>query len=184
MSKYRKPFLKRFDEVWTKRFPTWQRGVSLPVFWARADSTYSDVESAARCGLHFYLIVEFTPKWPGRFTGDIIITSSPQGYPQNCNPPHRWRDDIPDLLEGAYRIGHFVSGKDLWWHLIDEEAESKRFWESIPNLPEPISHLKRRSDDWYASSYTVPFTDIASEAIENFCDIFEQHVIPKLNRNG
>jgi len=49
-------------------------------------------------------------------------------------------------------------------------------------LPEPFGGLKRREGDWYASSYDAPLQDIIAEAVRNFCDSFEQHVIPKLNK--
>ena len=182
MSRYRKPFLKQFYETWAKRFPVWQRGVCLPVFWARPDCTFSDTTSFSRCGLYFHLIVDFTPKRSGEFTGDIIVTSSPEGYPHDCNPPIRWGEPVSDLFEGAYRIGWFFADRDLWWHLVDEEAESRKFWESIPNLPKPVGSLKRRKGDWYALSYDVPLQNIISEAVKHFCDCFEQHVIPKLNK--
>jgi hypothetical protein len=110
------------------------------------------------------------------------VTSSVEGFPPRGIPPHRWGEHVPDLLEGAYRIGWFIAGRDLWWHLIDEEAESRRLYESIPNLPKPLPGLKRRKGDWYASSYDVPQANIICEAVNHFCDSFEQHVIPKLNK--
>src|SRR4051812_457517 len=118
----------------------------------------------------FHLIIEFTPKWPGAFKGDIIVTTSPEGFPQDRNPPDRWGEHVPDLLEGAYRVGWFFANRDFWWHLVDEEAKSQRFWESIPNLPRPFSGLGRRNGDWYASSYDAPLQNIISEAVKHFCD--------------
>lgn len=182
MSKYRKPFLKQFCETWARRFPIWHRGVCLPVFWARPDCTFSDTSSFSRCGLFVHVIVEFTPKRPGAFTADIIVTSSPQGYPHDRNPPPRWGEHVPDLLEGAYRIGWFFADRDFWWHLVDEEAEFRPFWESVASLFTPPAGLQRRQGDWYASSYDVPMQSIISEAVNHFCDTFEQHVLPKLNK--
>jgi len=183
MSKYRKPFLKEFSETWARRFPTWHQGVCLPVFWARPDCTFSDASSFSRCGLFFHLIVEFTPKRAGTFTGDIIVTSSPEGYPHDRNPPRRWGEHVPELLDGAYRIGSFFAEQDFWWHLVDEEAESSRFLESVGNLPTPPAGLlQRQQGDWYATSYDVPMQNIISEAVKHFSDTFEQNVIPKLNK--
>jgi hypothetical protein len=181
MSKYRKPFLKCFSQAMAARLPQWRQGVCTPIFYARRDGTFSDQESYSKYGLSFHLVVEFSCKWAGAFTGDIIVSSSPEGYPPKTPAPPRWKKDIPELLEGNYRIGWFFADRDHWWHLMDEEAESKRFWESIPNLPQPVSTLERRRGDWYASSYDVPFEKVIDDAVQHFCDTFEQHVIPKLN---
>lgn len=180
MSKYRKAFLKRFSEIWLTRFPTWKPGANLPVFWAKRDAIFSDSLSFQSYRLFFHLIIEFTSKSPGQFTGDIIITSSAEGYPHDCNPPHRFGNHISKLEEGAYRIGAFIRGEDIWWHLVDEEAESKRFLASIPNAPK-TGYLKRREGDWYASDYDVSLDFVICEAVEHFCASFENHVLPKLN---
>ena len=115
---------------------------------------------------------------------NIIVSSSREGFAPKTTAPPRWKKDVPELLEGNYRIGWFFADKDVWWHLMDEEAESRRLWESIPNLPGPPSILERRRGDWYASSYDLPFDSVIAEAVKHFCDTFEQHVIPKLNRTS
>ena len=183
MSKYRKPFLKVLHPLWKKRFPAWRSGESKPSFWTPSDSTFTDDSAFESTGRVFHTVIDFTPKMRGGFTADILITSSREGFPENSNPPHRWSDHIPELLEGTYRIGHFYRREDCWWHLVDEAAESKRFWESIPNMP-PMPTLRRKEKDWYASSYDRPLADIITEAVTDFCDVFEQHVIPKLHRKA
>jgi len=182
MSKYRKPFLKVLRPLWEKRFPQWKPATVNPCFWARPDCTFSDDTAFETCGRFFHTVIEFTPKWPGAFTADILITSSPEGFSGNSNPPHRWWDHIPDLLEGTYRIGHFYKREDHWWRLVDEAAASKRFWESIPNLPRPMFEQQRHKGHWYSSSYDRPLTEIMAEAATHFCDVFEHDVIPKLHR--
>jgi hypothetical protein len=184
MSKYRKPFLKALLPLWEKRFPAWRSGEATPCFWARPDSTFSDRSASESTGRFFHAVIDFTPKKRGAFTADILITSSQEGFARDCNPPHRWWDHIPELLEGTYRIGHFYREEDHWWHLVDEAAESKRFWESIPNMPPMSLLLGRREGDWYASSYDRPLAEIVAEAASHFCDVFEQYVIPKLHRKA
>jgi hypothetical protein len=181
MSKYRKPFLKVLHPLWKKRFPVWRSGESSPCFWARPDSTFIDDSVFESTGRVFHVVIDFTPKMRGGFTADILITSSREGFPGDCNPPRRWWDHIPELLEGTYRIGHFHRQEDCWWHLVDENAERKRSLESIPNMP-PMRFLQRKEKDWYASSYDLPLAEIITEAVNDFCDVFERYVIPKLHR--
>lgn len=183
MSKYRKPFLKVLQPLWKKRFPRWRSGESTPCFWARPDSTFTDDSAFESTGRVFHALIDFTPKKRGAFTADILITSSREGFSENTNPPRRWWDHISELLEGAYRIGHFYREEDCWWHLVDEAVESKRFWESIPNMP-PMPPLRRKEKDWYASSYDRPLAEIIAEAVTDFSDVFEQYVIPKLRREA
>ena len=67
------------------------------------------------------------------------------------NAVHRMPVDLPSQKTGCYRIGHFIYGQDRWWHLKDEVAESKQFWES--RGLKALKGLKRKKHDWYAASY-------------------------------
>ena len=150
MSKYRKPFLKVLGPLWEKRFPTWRPGAGSPCFWARPEATFSDDTAFESSGRIFHAVLDFSTKskWPGAFTADILIASSREGFPNDNNPPRRWSDHIPELLEGSYRIGHFHHGKDCWWHLVDEVAEAQRFWASIPNMASTPAWQRRREHHW------------------------------------
>lgn len=169
--------MRAFSEHWAERFPRWQRGVCAPVFWARPDNTFSFSEAHADTGFIFHVIIEFAPKWPGAFTADIVITESTEPFPGN--PPWFFKESIPKFRPGTCRLGWFFADRDLWWHLMDEAAESKRFWATVPTLSDPPL-LKRQEGHWYAPSYDVPLKAIIAKAVQDFSDSFEQHVVPKL----
>ena len=92
MSKYRKPFIKELKRHWEQRFPLWRAGICKPVFWASKDATFTNDSTLAKSGLVFHAVIDFTPKWPGAFTCDVIVASTLE--PLGGNPPHRWPDDI------------------------------------------------------------------------------------------
>ena len=115
------------------------------------------------------MVIDFTPKEAGAFTGDVVVT--PTLDPLPVPTPHRLPDDIPQLESGSYRIGWFVTGQVGWWRLVDNAAD--------PHKTGIV--LKRNRRDWYASSYAKPLSEIMREAVEHFSDTFEKHVIPKLS---
>lgn len=177
MSKFRKPFLAILKPLWRQRLPDWQPEQYSPSFWTSPDATFSYVRHAPADPTRFHILVEFTSKSPGRFTGDFFITG-----PTNHLEPkgiHRLPGDIASLRLGAYRIGWFMSGADVWWHLKDEAAEWRQFRESI-GLPGSACPFKRRSHDWYASSYEKEQAEIMREAAEHFIDSFHRYVVPKI----
>ena len=162
----------------------WQRGLCIPVFWARKDATFTYHHLEDTHGKAFHAVIDFSEKWPGAFTCDIIVTEGLE--PFEGNPPRRMTQDIPDLLTGSYRIGWFVAGRDIWWRLVDDAAESNRMFEKIPGIEvEALSILfKRCEGDWYASSYDRDQVQVVQEASEHLCDTFECHVVPKLLKNA
>ena len=176
MSKYRKQFLGILKPMWAARLPEWQPGLFSPAFYTKPDATFSWTRYAPDSPTRFHAFIDFSTKWAGTFTCDIFITA-PSNHlePQNIT---RFSKDIPSRKPGAYRIGFFISGKDVWWRLCDEAAESNRFWEEkvIPAL----AVLRREKDDWYANAYDVPPKQIMQEAAEDFTNKFLTHVIPKL----
>lgn len=151
------------------------------MFWASKDATFTNDSTLAKCGLVFHAVIDFTPKWPGAFTCDVIVTWSLE--PLGDNVQHRWPDDIATLPIGTYRIGWFVAGHDIWWRLVDDAAESRRLWESIPGVDAAALALNRQPHDWYATSYAVELAKIIAEASQHFSDTFEHYVLPKLHRN-
>ena len=162
--------------MWAARLPEWQPGLFSPSFYTKPEATFSWIRFAPESSTRFHAFIEFSSKKAGTFTGDIFITDpSNQVGPIN---PHRFSDDIPKLRPGIYRIGSFISGKDVWWRLCDEAAESKRFWEEKGH-PE-FAVLQRRQHDWYANSYEVPPKQIMQEAAADFTNKFIAHVTPKL----
>ena len=176
MSKYRKQFLSILEPIWAERLPEWQPGLFSPSFWTKADATFSWTRFAPDTTTRFHVFVEFSDKDPGTFTGDIFITdASNQLEPQGI---HRLPDDIPARRFGAYRIGWFISGQDIWWHLRDRVAESNRFWEK--HGLKTLTSLKRKKRDWYPTSYDVPQKQIMQEAAEDFTNRFLTHVPSKL----
>jgi hypothetical protein len=181
MSKYRKPFVSQLKRHWTRRFPLWRPGVSVPVHWAKRDSTYTDDSALASGGLVFHAVIDFTPKWPGAFTCDVVVT--PSLAPLGDNPPTRWPDDLESLPVGSYRIGWFVAGRDIWWRLVDDAAERRRFYEQVPGVDVATLGIERHPDHWYAAAYG-DLSQVIGEAAQHFSDTFEHYVIPKLSRNA
>jgi hypothetical protein len=175
VSKYRKQFLGILKPMWAARLPEWQPGLFSPAFYTKPEATFSWTRFAPDSPTRFHAFLDFSTKWAGTFTCDVLITD-----PSNQVKPKDKlsADDIPKLRPGIYRIGEFISGKDIWWRLCDEAAESNRFWEEkgIPAL----AVLRRRKHDWYANSYDVPTKQIMQEAAEDFTNRFLTHVIPKL----
>lgn len=178
MSKYRKPFVADLKRHWAQRFPLWRPGVCTPVSWARKDATFTNDSALAKAGLAFHAVLDFTPKWPGAFTCDVVVTSSLE--PLGDNPPRRWRDDIAALPFGTYRMGSFVAGRDIWWRLVDDAVESRRLFEQLPGVDVALLSLERYPDHWYAASYDAGLPQVISEAREHFCDTFERYVIPQV----
>ena len=179
MSKYRKPLIAELTRQWSQRFPLWRPGICAPVRWAQPRLTFTNDAAAAETGLGLHAVIDLTPKSPGTFTCDVVVT--PQLDPFVGNPPHRWPDDIAALPIGTYRIGWFVSGVDIWWRLIDESAAFRRLYEHVSGADvAALSVTQRQPNDWYASSYDVPLSDVIREAVAHFSDTFEQHVVPKL----
>jgi hypothetical protein len=97
--------------------------------------------------------------------------------------PQRWPHDLAAHRTGSYRIGWFIAQKDIWWRLVDDEAEDRRFWATVPGVdPSTVPLLGRCPNHWYASSYEKPFAEIIHEAIASFSESFELHVVPKLKK--
>ena len=182
MSKYRKPFISELTRHWAQRFPQWRQGVCTPVFWARKDATFTNDAALPETGLVVHAVIDFSPQWPGAFTCDVVVTQNLE--PLGDNPPRRRSDDIATLPFGSYRIGSFVTGRDIWWRLVDDAAELRRLYEQIPGADVAALGIERQRDHWYAASYESGLPQIISEAREHFCDTFERHVIPKLHRSA
>jgi len=174
--------LEELKRQWQRRFPSWSPGISAPVSWAGKDSTFTNDSTHRKSGLIFHAVIYFTPKWQGAFTCDVIVT--PTLEPLGDSPPQRWPDDISRLLVGVYRIGWFVAGRDIWWRLVDNCAESRRLYETMPDIDVNALGIERHPDHWYAKSYAVELTEIIREASEHFANTFEQSVVPKLHRNA
>lgn len=153
-----------------------------PVFWARKDATFTDDSALASSGLAFHAVIDFSTKWPGAFTCDVVVTPDLESL--GDNPPRRWPDDVASLPIGSYRIGWFVEKRDIWWRLVDEAAEMRQLYEQIPGIDVSALGIERHPDHWYASSYAVELPQIIQEASQHFSDAFERHVIPKLQRNA
>jgi hypothetical protein len=160
----------------------WRPNICAPVFWARPDATFTNDSALETTGMVFHAVIEFTPKWPGAFTCDVVVM--PTLEPLTDKAPLRWPDDIASLPVGSYRIGWFVARRDIWWRLVDDAAESRRLWESIPGVDAAALTLQRNPDHWYAPSYAVELPAIVRQASEHFSDTFESHVLPKLQRNA
>jgi hypothetical protein len=176
MSKYRNPFLAILKPIWAARLPEWQPGLFSPAFYTKPEAAFTWTGLGLDTPTRFHTFIESSAKWTGTFTGDIFITdSSNQKEPIQS---FRFAEDIPDRKPGAYRMGSFISGQDVWWRLRDEAAESNRFWEE-KGLP-GLAVLHRRKHDWYATSYDVPAKQIMQEAAEDFTNRFAAHVVPKL----
>ncbi len=115
-------------------------------------------------------MINFTPKTPVRFTADIVVTPSLDRLPDY--DVIRFREDIPSLRPGSYRIGFFGDGRDRWWRLADDTAD-----------PHGIGTVRSRHPrDWYAPSYSVPLPEIMQQAAVDFSDAFARDVIPRLSR--
>jgi hypothetical protein len=166
-AKFRQPFLTLLTKAWSARFPEWRRGLSSPVAWARTDATFTRVAKAG--APRFHVVVNFTPKTPGRFTADVVISPTLERLPEQ--DVLRFAEDISALRAGSYRIGFFGAGHDRWWHLADETLD-------LHNTGIP---LKRQQHDWYASSYTLSLVQIMQEAEADFSTAFERSVLPKIN---
>jgi hypothetical protein len=180
VSKYRKPFISELKRHWAQRFPLWRPGICAPVFWAKEDGTFTDDSALASTGFVFHAVIDFTPKWPGAFTCDVVITPSLESL--GDNPPRRWPDDVVSLRIGSYRIGWFVAGRDIWWRLVDDAAESRKVYEEILGGDVAAFGIERQPDHWYAMSYDGGLRQVIGEAVQDFSDTFERHVIPKLHR--
>lgn len=164
---YRRSFLKQLRPLWAERLSDWKPGLTEPVWWAEADSSFHRSICHTGRDLLAHLSVAFTPKWPAAFTADVFITPAGESLP--LQPPPRWDDDVADLLPGQYRIGWFGRGQDFWWHLIDEAATTYG------------SRMAPASGHWYAPDY-ANFTDVVDQAAEDFTLCVEREVIPKLHR--
>lgn len=127
-------------------------------------------------------MIDFTCKWPGALTGDIVVTPSVE--PLNDPALQRSPDDIDALPAGSYRIGWFVDRRrDIWWRLVDDAAESECFLRSIPEADLRGLAIRRHPYHWYASTYSAPLDGVMREAAANFTDTFERYVIPALARH-
>jgi hypothetical protein len=178
MSKYRKPFLALLKPIWLARLPEWQHGIWSSPHRAPRDATFTNPSRLATRGIVFHAVINFTPKWPGAFTADILVASSLDPLPEPF--PFRWDDHIPELPIGSYRIGAFVTGGDIWWRLVDDAAESYRFYASLPGVDASAASLPRTAEDWYAPSYDVPLPEIMQQAAANFTDTYERYVASRL----
>ena len=175
MSKYRKQFLAILKPLWAKRLPDWQPGLCSPSFYTMPEATFSWTRFAPDSSTRFHAYIEFSSKWAGAFTSDIFIADASNQLEKGI---HGRLKNIPDRKPGSYRIGKFIDGKDIWWNLKDEAAESNKYWESVG--ASGLACLERRKHDWYAASYEVPPKQIMQEAAEDFTSQFLAHVIPKL----
>jgi len=176
MSKYRMPFLGILKPMWAERLPEWETGLFSPSFWTKTDAVFSWTGFAPGSTTRFHAFVEFSDKVAGMFTCDIFITDATNKL--DSKGIHRIPGDMISQKPGAYRIGWFISEKDVWWHLRDEVGESKRLWEK--HGLKPLSGLRRKRHDWYALSYDVPQKQIMQQAAEDFTNKFLTYVPPKL----
>jgi len=167
---------------WQQRLPDWKPGVIASGVWTRPDCTFTNDSLLSSTGRVFHVAIFFTPKWPGAFTADIIMAESSK--PFNSQPRSRWPEDIPSLATGSYRIGWFVAQRDIWWRLFDDAAESRHFFESIPDCDPVTISIARSPDHWYAPSYSIELPDVMHAALSNLTDTFENHVLPKLEPRG
>jgi hypothetical protein len=76
--------------IWAERFPDWTAVVREPIWWADADATFYRAVHHSGRDLLIHLSVAFTPKWPGAFTADVVV--SPAGEPLPFSPTSRWGD--------------------------------------------------------------------------------------------
>lgn len=174
MSKYRKPFLAILKPLWAARLPAWRHGVWSSPHIAPKDSTFTNTSALASRGLVFHVVVNFTPKWPGAFTADIVVATSLDPLIERVN--QRWPDDLQTLACGRYRIGWFVANRDIWWRLVDDAAESLRFYSGLPGIDAAALALPRNPDHWYASSYDISMETIMQQAAIHLTETFERHV--------
>jgi len=178
---YRKTFLRQLTSSWAVRFPEWKKGAPRPVFHATQDATFTCSSAFATCGLIFHAVIFFTPKIAGCFTCDVIVNDRESEIDSSGSRIPSTKD-IPSLRVGEYRMGNFITGQDICWHLHDEVEEARKLYELIAKSSgtEPFNPLSRREGDWYASNYDVPFAEIVAEAEANFSDAFAKFVLPKL----
>jgi hypothetical protein len=180
MSKYSKPFLSLLAQHWATRFPDWKRGGAKPLPHASKGATWFN--NTVAHDRDFHIIITFSAKSAGAFTADIAVSLRDQSFSEHA--PHRSRDDIAELPVGGYRIGSFVTGRDIWWHLRDELEDFKTLWETGGDA-ELVSLLSQRNiDHWYASNYDAPLEAAMEEAVRHFSDKFEGDVLPKLKRSA
>jgi hypothetical protein len=129
-------------------------------------------------GTAFHAVITFSTKWPGAFTCDVIVT--PDLHSSGDTLPIRMPADVATLPPGTYRIGIFMGGKDIWWRLVDDAEESRKFYAQIPNLKMAPPVIARDPNHWYADSYG-DLDAVIKQAAHHFCDTFEQHVVSRVS---
>jgi len=176
MAKFTKPFMQELRLSWQREFPFLQPA-SANIIPNRSQSITYTYHTGSATNLFYHFAILFTSKQPGEFTVEIFISDKPtQETMTIC-----WPDDIKDRKLGQYRIGWFVDGKDHWWGLKDNVAESNAFMKSLDaDFPSNLQ-MQKRQYLWLPSSLDQPLNSIINEAIADLNQKMKDHVFPKLD---
>ena len=165
MPQYQELLITALTKLWKQRMPDWVPASYPPSPWDLTEHAFTNRTFHRSTRRIFHLIVEFTPKWPGAFTGNVIVSDSDETL--GSQPPVHTAAELAALPEGIYPINLFLGHtEDVWWHLLEGPGTTLQ-----------------RLNDWVAPDYSAPFEDIVMAAAIDFVEAVTDEVWPILQRN-
>lgn len=165
MPQYQELLISTLTKLWKQRMPDWVPASYPPIPWALTEHCFTNHSYLRSTGRVFHLLVEFTPKWPGAFTGNVLVADSDE--PFGVEPPVHTAAELTALPVGSYPINLFLGhSEDVWWHIMEGPGTALQ-----------------RLNDWIAPDYVLPFDDIVMAAAVDFVEAVTDEVWPVLQRN-
>lgn len=155
------PFLKPVDLDETPKLP---KGCNF-----RCD------DYASSRSVFYFVTFDFSQQRQGEFSIGVTVSSSAKK--SVLNPPADYRPTPTNI--GSYNIAAFLGQPAFRWDFVDVDAKTNATLASLGGTPIPTpSHVA--ANTWKPSSYALPFTQIADEAIRDVNDKLRRFVFPKL----
>jgi hypothetical protein len=175
MAKEQKLFLRKVRKAWSVEFP-FLKPVDLDeVPKVPKGSTFRCDDYFSTRGVCYFVSFDFSQRRHGEFM--VGITVSPSREKSVLNPHENYPPSPRNV--GTYNLATFLGRQSLDWDLVDVDAKTNAVLVSLGMAP-ILTPDYVAVNVWKPSSYSLPFEQIADEAIRDVSDKLRRFVFPKL----
>lgn len=176
MAKEQTQFWKRVREAWKKEFPFLKLVDLDEIPRLPKSSNFCCDDYFSSRGVCYFVTIDFSARRHGEFMVGITVSPSREKSvlnPSTYNPPS------PSHV-GSYNLAEFLDRQSCRrWDLVDVDAKTSAICNEL-GIPMMTLLDHAAADVWKPSSYSLPFDQIADEAIHDVSDKLRRFVFPKL----
>jgi hypothetical protein len=175
MAKEQKLFLKKVREAWAVEFPLLKPVDVDEVPKRPKGGNFRCDEYFGTRGVCYFVSFDFSDRRHGEFMVGITVSASPEKSVLN---PSEYYPPSPGNV-GSYNLAEFLNRQSFHWDLLDVDGKMNAILVSLGGEPIPTPDYVA-VNIWKPSSYSLPFEQIADEAIRDVSDKLRRFVFPKL----